>query len=67
MSNSLYHHQPAISCVVPKPSEHALQHSGRPQHVVVAGHLPGASAAYLAWAFSVDRWDRNWPEETSDR
>ncbi len=19
---------------------------------------------YLAWAFSVDRWDRNWPEET---
>ncbi|CUX80804.1 Phage tail protein I (fragment) [Escherichia coli] len=31
---------------------------------MVTGHLPGASAALSRLAFSVDRWDRNWPEET---
>lgn len=31
---------------------------------MVAGHLPVHLLPYLAWAFSVDRWDRNWPEET---
>ncbi|EEW3909901.1 phage tail protein I [Escherichia coli] len=25
---------------------------------------PAHLLPYLAWAFSVDRWDRNWPEET---
>ena len=40
------------------------RHSGRPQHAVVAGHLPMHLLPYLARAFSVDRWDRNWPEET---
>ncbi len=67
MSNYCYRHQPAISCIAPKLSERAYRHSGRPQHAVVAGHLPGASLPYLAWAFSVDRWDRNWPEGQSDR
>lgn len=27
-------------------------------------HLSGKSVAPLAWAFSVDRWDENWPEAT---
>lgn len=31
---------------------------------MVAGHLPVHLLPYLAQAFSVDRWDRNWPEET---
>ncbi|EBG7759403.1 phage tail protein I, partial [Salmonella enterica] len=25
---------------------------------------PVALLPYLAWALSVDRWDKNWPEET---
>lgn len=28
------------------------------------GTCPVHLLPYLAWAFSVDRWDRNWPEET---
>ena len=26
------------------------------------GRLPGELSAYLAWAFSVDRWDESWTE-----